>query len=140
MQPAYRAHTDTPVLPRPQGLIARQTPGYAVGGLAGGEDKETFCRVVSQCTAVLPPGKPRYVMGIGCAPSVAVFGGETNVRSCLIVTPRLQTPLMGQTRSRHIACDCATPRLDELLCIVAPGSATRAPAAGIQWISSSVRH
>jgi len=53
---------------RRQGLIARQTPGYAIGGLAGGEDKETFCRVVSQCTAALPPGKPRYVMGIGCAP------------------------------------------------------------------------
>ncbi len=58
-----------------QGLIARQTPGYAIGGLAGGEDKETFCRVVSQCTAALPPGKPRYVMGIGCAPSVSSCGG-----------------------------------------------------------------
>ena len=53
-----------------QGLIARQTPGYAIGGLAGGEDKDTFCRVVAQCTAALPPGKPRYVMGIGCVSHV----------------------------------------------------------------------
>lgn len=27
-----------------QDLKARNTPGYAVGGLAGGEDKESFCR------------------------------------------------------------------------------------------------
>ncbi|KAK8789813.1 hypothetical protein WA158_006593 [Blastocystis sp. Blastoise] len=42
-----------------------QIPGYAIGGLAGGEDKESFCRVVEFCTARLPEGKPRYVMGVG---------------------------------------------------------------------------
>lgn len=49
-------------------LSARNLPGYAIGGLAGGEDKASFCRVVLQCTAPgtgLPPDKPRYVMGIG---------------------------------------------------------------------------
>ena len=46
-------------------LIARNTPGYAVGGLAGGEDKSSFWRAVAQCTARLPANKPRYVMGIG---------------------------------------------------------------------------
>jgi len=35
---------------------------YAIGGLAGGEDKDSFWRVVSQCTAALPENKPRYVM------------------------------------------------------------------------------
>jgi queuine/archaeosine tRNA-ribosyltransferase len=34
-----------------QQLIARDTPGFAVGGLAGGESKDYFWRVVSQCTA-----------------------------------------------------------------------------------------
>jgi queuine tRNA-ribosyltransferase catalytic subunit len=48
-----------------RGLISRDTPGYAIGGLAGGEDKRSFVRVVAQCAAALPPGKPRYVMGIG---------------------------------------------------------------------------
>lgn len=48
-----------------KGLVARDTPGYAIGGLAGGEDKRSFVRVVAQCTAGLPDGKPRYVMGIG---------------------------------------------------------------------------
>lgn len=35
---------------------------YAIGGLAGGEDKDSFWRVVAQCTAALPEHKPRYVM------------------------------------------------------------------------------
>lgn len=48
-----------------KGLVERQTPGYAIGGLAGGEDKRSFVRVVAQCTAGLPEGKPRYVMGVG---------------------------------------------------------------------------
>lgn len=48
-----------------KGLVERDTPGYAVGGLAGGEDKRAFVRVVAQCVAALPAGKPRYVMGIG---------------------------------------------------------------------------
>ncbi|KAG2483993.1 hypothetical protein HYH03_017160 [Edaphochlamys debaryana] len=46
-------------------LIERDLPGYAIGGLAGGESKDDFWKVVAQCTAGLPPGKPRYVMGIG---------------------------------------------------------------------------
>ncbi|KAB2609702.1 queuine tRNA-ribosyltransferase-like, partial [Pyrus ussuriensis x Pyrus communis] len=38
---------------------------YAIGGLAGGESKDSFWRVVAQCTAALPEEKPRYVMGVG---------------------------------------------------------------------------
>lgn len=46
-------------------LIARDTPGYAIGGLAGGEDKSCFWKVVHQCTTHLPKDKPRYLMGVG---------------------------------------------------------------------------
>ena len=33
-------------------------PGYAIGGLAGGEDKNLFWRVVRQCCEALPDSKP----------------------------------------------------------------------------------
>lgn len=46
-------------------MIARDTPGIAIGGLSGGEAKADYCRVVEACTAMLPDLKPRYVMGIG---------------------------------------------------------------------------
>lgn len=42
-----------------------QVPGYAIGGLAGGEEKEQFWRVVDQCCRALPDDKPRYLMGVG---------------------------------------------------------------------------
>jgi len=40
-------------------------PGYAIGGLAGGEDKDDFWKVVDQCCRALPDDKPRYLMGVG---------------------------------------------------------------------------
>ena len=42
--------------------------GYAIGGLAGGEAKHDFIRVVEFCTRSaggLPAAKPRYCMGVG---------------------------------------------------------------------------
>jgi len=53
-------------------LMERRTPGYAIGGLAGGEDKNEYWRVVAQCTAALPADRPRYVMGIGYPVDVVV--------------------------------------------------------------------
>jgi queuine tRNA-ribosyltransferase len=49
-------------------LIRRDLPGYAIGGLSGGESKHEFWKVVEQCTRPetgLPPHKPRYLMGVG---------------------------------------------------------------------------
>ena len=48
-------------------MSKRDTPGYAIGGLAGGEDKEDFWKTVKICCDLLPKDKPRYVMGIGYA-------------------------------------------------------------------------
>ena len=48
-----------------QEMAARDTPGVAIGGLSGGEDKASYCQVVSCCTDILPQNKPRYVMGVG---------------------------------------------------------------------------
>lgn len=42
-----------------------QISGYAIGGLAGGESKEQFWKVVDQCCRALPDNKPRYLMGVG---------------------------------------------------------------------------
>jgi queuine tRNA-ribosyltransferase len=53
-------------------MVSRDTPGIAIGGLSGGEAKHDFCRVVSTCTALLPPHKPRYVMGVGFPEDILV--------------------------------------------------------------------
>jgi queuine tRNA-ribosyltransferase len=48
-----------------QALRELDFPGYALGGLSVGEDKETTLAMVAATTPELPEDKPRYLMGIG---------------------------------------------------------------------------
>lgn len=45
---------------------------FAIGGLSGGESKDEFWRIVSQCTDLLPKDKPRYCMGVGYGEDLVV--------------------------------------------------------------------
>ncbi len=47
-------------------MTKRDMPGYAIGGLSGGEAKEAFWPIVKLCGELLPQDKPRYLMGVGC--------------------------------------------------------------------------
>ena len=40
-------------------------PGYAIGGLSVGEPKEEMDRVLEGLLPHMPPGRPRYLMGVG---------------------------------------------------------------------------
>ncbi|ORX68096.1 queuine tRNA-ribosyltransferase [Linderina pennispora] len=55
-----------------QELSKRDAPGYAIGGLSGGEAKDSFWRMVTLSTDVLPTCKPRYCMGVGYAEDLVV--------------------------------------------------------------------
>lgn len=46
-------------------LSARDLDGYAIGGVAVGESPEEMFRVVRHAAPLLPPEKPRYLMGVG---------------------------------------------------------------------------
>jgi len=48
-----------------QALRELDFPGYALGGLSVGEDKETTLAMVAATAPELPEDKPRYLMGIG---------------------------------------------------------------------------
>ncbi|XP_026694570.2 queuine tRNA-ribosyltransferase catalytic subunit 1 [Ciona intestinalis] len=48
-------------------MTARPVPGFAVGGLSGGECKDDFWKMVTVSTDGLPKDKPRYLMGVGYA-------------------------------------------------------------------------
>uniref|UniRef100_A0A182SGH7 Queuine tRNA-ribosyltransferase catalytic subunit 1 n=1 Tax=Anopheles maculatus TaxID=74869 RepID=A0A182SGH7_9DIPT len=53
-------------------LTKRNTRGFAVGGLSGGESKDEFWRTVHLCTDLLPDDRPRYLMGVGFAADLVV--------------------------------------------------------------------
>jgi queuine tRNA-ribosyltransferase len=65
-------------------MVARDTPGIAIGGLSGGEEKDSYCKVVDTCTSLLPEKKPRYVMG--------VVSGFTFQRADAVLIPALGIP------------------------------------------------
>ena len=46
-------------------MIKRDVPGFAIGGLSGGEEKDQFWRMVTLSTDILLKNKPRYLMGVG---------------------------------------------------------------------------
>lgn len=47
------------------GLVDLDFDGYAVGGLAVGEEAEVMYRITEHTTTQLPENKPRYLMGVG---------------------------------------------------------------------------
>ncbi|CAN6679007.1 unnamed protein product [Malus baccata var. baccata] len=105
-----------------KGLVNRNLPGYAIGGLAGGESKDSFWRVVAQCTAALPEEKPRYVMGVGYPLDIVVCSAlGADMYDCVYPTrtARFGTALVpeGVLKLKHKAmaedtrpvdptCDC----------------------------------
>jgi queuine tRNA-ribosyltransferase len=46
-------------------VSALDSPGAAIGGLSVGEPPEVFAEMLAHSAPLLPPHKPRYVMGIG---------------------------------------------------------------------------
>jgi len=54
-------------------LLELEFPGYAVGGLAVGELHELTCEMTAEVTALLPRGRPRYLMGVGKPEQIADY-------------------------------------------------------------------
>jgi queuine tRNA-ribosyltransferase len=48
-----------------QRLVEMDLPGYAIGGLAVGEERSVTREMIALCLEHLPKDKPRYVMGVG---------------------------------------------------------------------------
>ncbi|PIO36894.1 hypothetical protein AB205_0049510 [Aquarana catesbeiana] len=53
-------------------MTKRNVPGFAIGGLSGGEEKDHFWKMVTLSTDHLPRDKPRYLMGVGYATDLVV--------------------------------------------------------------------
>ncbi|KAL1782551.1 queuine tRNA-ribosyltransferase [Sigmodon hispidus] len=53
-------------------MTKRDVPGFAIGGLSGGESKAHFWKMVALSTSMLPKDKPRYLMGVGYATDLVV--------------------------------------------------------------------
>ena len=46
-------------------VVSHELPGYAIGGVSVGESREAVDAIVASTTPLLPPDRPRYLMGVG---------------------------------------------------------------------------
>jgi queuine tRNA-ribosyltransferase len=68
-------------------LIQMDLPGYAIGGLAVGEPREAMFEMVRQTAPLLPPQKPRYLMGVGLPHDlVEAVGAGVDMFDCVVPT------------------------------------------------------
>ncbi|WP_460206639.1 tRNA guanosine(34) transglycosylase Tgt [Scytonema sp. NUACC21] len=62
-------------------------PGYAIGGVSVGEPPEFIARVVQATAPLLPPEKPRYLMGVGTYREIAIaIASGIDLFDCVIPT------------------------------------------------------
>ncbi len=62
-------------------------PGYAVGGLSVGEEREATMETAAVSAALLPQGKPRYMMGMGMPRDIVdLVGFGYDLFDCVVPT------------------------------------------------------
>jgi queuine tRNA-ribosyltransferase len=73
-------------------LVPLDFDGYALGGLAVGEDREEMFAATRWAAPLLPAEKPRYFMGIGDAEGVLrVLGAGIDLFDCVLPTRTART-------------------------------------------------
>ncbi|MDJ0675619.1 MAG: tRNA guanosine(34) transglycosylase Tgt [Calothrix sp. MO_167.B42] len=62
-------------------------PGYAIGGVSVGEEPELIHKIVQNTAPLLPPEKPRYLMGVGTYKEmVMAIASGVDIFDCVIPT------------------------------------------------------
>jgi queuine tRNA-ribosyltransferase len=68
-------------------MLPLDLPGIALGGLSVGEPAEVMYEVAGFCAGLLPPAKPRYVMGVGTPSNlVTLVGLGIDMFDCVLPT------------------------------------------------------
>ncbi|MEL6399109.1 MAG: tRNA guanosine(34) transglycosylase Tgt [Cyanobacteria bacterium J06626_4] len=68
-------------------LTTLDLPGYAIGGVSVGEPPELIEKIVQATTPLLPPEKPRYLMGVGThREMVQAIAAGMDLFDCVIPT------------------------------------------------------
>ena len=92
--------------------VARDLPGYAIGGISVGEPKDEFVRILKHTTPFLPEDKPRYNMGIG-TPDYLFESVQYGIDMADCVLPtRVARNGLGMTSSGKVNIRNAKYRLD----------------------------
>ena len=92
-------------------LVQLDFPGYAIGGLSVGEPKEETLRTVEETSVILPPEKPRYLMGVGFPEDIveAVARG-IDLFDCVVPTRNSRNGTVYTSRGKVVIKNAAYAR------------------------------
>ncbi|MGA7856351.1 MAG: tRNA guanosine(34) transglycosylase Tgt [Terracidiphilus sp.] len=84
-----------------QRLVEMDFDGYAIGGLSVGEPRNLTLEVISEVLPLLPPGKPRYVMGVGYPDEIEQYARiGVDMMDCVLPTRAARHGLLFTSEGR----------------------------------------
>jgi queuine tRNA-ribosyltransferase len=82
-------------------LVARDLPGYAIGGLSVGETKHQMNEILGVVTPLLPSDKPRYLMGVGYPEDlIQAVGMGVDMFDCVLPTRSARHAMVFTSKGR----------------------------------------
>lgn len=82
-------------------LVEMDFSGYAIGGLAVGEDAETMYDIAGHSAEALPADKPRYLMGVGTPENLlTAIGLGIDMFDCVMPTRNARNGTIFTTRGK----------------------------------------
>jgi queuine tRNA-ribosyltransferase len=82
-------------------LVAMDFDGYAIGGLSVGEPRELTLEIIAETLPLLPPDKPRYVMGVGYPDEIEQYARlGVDMMDCVLPTRAARHGLLFTSEGR----------------------------------------
>ncbi|HEX4029004.1 MAG TPA: tRNA guanosine(34) transglycosylase Tgt [Terracidiphilus sp.] len=82
-------------------LVEMDFDGYAIGGLSVGEPRELTLEMIAEVLPLLPPDKPRYVMGVGYPDEIEQYARlGVDMMDCVLPTRAARHGLLFTSEGR----------------------------------------
>jgi queuine tRNA-ribosyltransferase len=82
-------------------LVEMDFDGYAIGGLSVGEPRNLTLEVIAEVLPLLPPNKPRYVMGVGYPDEIEQYARMgVDMMDCVLPTRAARHGLLFTSEGR----------------------------------------
>ncbi len=82
-------------------LVEMDFDGYAIGGLSVGEPRHLTLEMIAEVLPLLPPDKPRYVMGVGYPDEIAQYARMgLDMMDCVLPTRAARHGLLFTSEGR----------------------------------------
>ncbi|MBI2793389.1 MAG: tRNA guanosine(34) transglycosylase Tgt [Ignavibacteria bacterium] len=97
-----------------QQLVDLDFDGYAIGGLSVGEPHDVMYGVTALSTSLMPPEKPRYLMGVGTPENILhAIGLGVDLFDCVMPTRNARNGTIFTTKGRFNARNAKWKLSDE---------------------------